>query len=280
MTNQRVSKMSSVLSKGASPVSLKQARPVRLKGVSTKELTDYLAKSMDTARFKDYCPNGLQIEGKPRIQKLAFAVTASQNAIAMAATWGADAMLVHHGLFWRGDDARIVGIQKRRIQALFDSDINLLAYHLPLDAHKEWGNNAALGDQLQFKKSQAISADGLIWASTLTAPLSAKTLASRLQKHLGRTPLLVGNLDRTIKTVAWCTGGAQGYLDQAIALGADAYISGEISEQTTHLARESGVIFAAAGHHATERYGVQALAKHLAGQFELDCRFFDDDNPA
>ena len=269
MTNRSVSKKS----------------PTRLSGVSTEgantsELLHYLAKSMAVASFKDYCPNGLQVEGKPRVQKLAVAVTASKNAIDMAAQWGADALLVHHGLFWRGDDGCIVGVQKRRIQTLFAADMNLLAYHLPLDTHKQWGNNAALGNQLQFKKSYAISSDGLIWAAQLATPLSAKTLAIRLQKRLGREPLLVGNLDRPIKMIAWCTGGAQGYLDQAIALGADAYISGEISEQTTHLARESGVIFAAAGHHATERYGVQALAEHLAHQFKLDCRFFDDDNPA
>lgn len=269
MTDQRVSKKS--------PAGRNE---VNTNGVKTKELLDYLAKSMAVASFKDYCPNGLQVEGRPQVRKLAFAVTASKNAIDMAAQWGADALLVHHGLFWRGDDGCIVGVQKRRIQALFNADMNLLAYHLPLDTHKHWGNNAALGNQLQFKKSRAISADGLIWAARLAVPLTAKTLALRLQKHLSREPLIVGNLDRPIRMIAWCTGGAQGYLDQAIALGADAYISGEISEQTTHLARESGVIFAAAGHHATERYGVQALAKHLAAQFNLDCRFFDDDNPA
>lgn len=264
MTNQRVSKKS-----------LSQTT-----GMKTKDLLDYLAKTMAVAGFKDYCPNGLQIEGKAQIQKLAFAVTASQNAIDMAVSWGANALLVHHGLFWRGDDACIVGIQKRRIQTLLNADMNLLAYHLPLDVHKGWGNNAALGKQLLFKKAGAVSVNGLIWAATLTSPLNAKSLAILLSKQLGREPLLVGNLDRSIRTVAWCTGGAQGYLDQAIALGADAYISGEISEQTTHLARESGVIFAAAGHHATERYGVQALAEHLAGRFKLECRFFDDDNPA
>ena len=272
MTIQRVSKKGPVGSKGLSPVTSQ--------GMSTQDLVDYLAKSMSVADFKDYCPNGLQVEGKRQIQKLAFAVTASQNAIDTAASWGADALLVHHGLFWRGDDAIIVGIQKRRIQALLKAEINLLAYHLPLDVHKQWGNNAALGEQLQLKNSKPISADGLIWAAKLAAPLNAKSLAIRLQQRLGRAPLIVGNLDRSIKTIAWCTGGAQGYLDQAIALGADAYISGEISEQTTHLARESGVIFAAAGHHATERYGVQALATHLSDRFKLDCRFFDDDNPA
>ena len=264
MTNRRVSKKS----------------PAPSKGVMTTELLDYLAKSMLVANFKDYCPNGLQIEGKPRLQKLAFAVTASLNAINMAADWGADALIVHHGLFWRGDDGCIVGNHKRRIQSLLQADLNLLAYHLPLDVHKQWGNNAALGARLQFKNARAVSDDGLIWAAKLAKPLTASILATRLRTQLGREPLLVGDLIRSIKTIAWCTGGAQGYLDQAIRLGADAYISGEISEQTTHVARESGVVFAAAGHHATERYGVQALLKHLSSRFALECQFFDDDNPA
>ena len=264
MTNRRVSKMS----------------PAPAKGVLTKELSDYLAKSMLVASFKDYCPNGLQIEGKPRVKKLAFAVTASLHAIQMAADWGADALLVHHGLFWRGDDPCIVGIQRPRVQSLLQANMNLLAYHLPLDVHKQWGNNAALGQRLQFKNAKAVSADGLIWAATLATPITAQSLAVRLKKALDREPLLVGDLTRPIKTIAWCTGGAQGYLDQAIQLGAEAYISGEISEQTTHLARESGVVFAAAGHHATERYGVQALLAHLQSRFALECRFFDDDNPA
>ena len=264
MTNQRISKKSLA----------------RLTSVKTKELVDYLANSMAVASFKDYCPNGLQVEGKRQIQKLAFAVTASQNAIRMATEWGADAMLVHHGLFWRNDDPCIVGIQKQRIQSLLNANMNLLAYHLPLDVHKTWGNNVALGEQLRFKKARALSGDGLIWATTLAVPLSAKALADRLSLCLKREPLIVGDLARPLKTIAWCTGGAQSYLDKAIALGADAFISGEISEQTTHLARETGVVFACAGHHATERYGVQALAKHLQSRFNLECRFFDDDNPA
>ena len=202
MTNRRVSKKS----------------PAPSKGVMTTELLDYLAKSMLVANFKDYCPNGLQIEGKPRLQKLAFAVTASLNAINMAADWGADALIVHHGLFWRGDDACIVGNHKRRIQSLLQADLNLLAYHLPLDVHKQWGNNAALGARLQFKNARAVSDDGLIWAAKLAKPLTASILATRLRTQLGREPLLVGDLTRSIKTIAWCTGGAQGYLDQAIRL--------------------------------------------------------------
>jgi dinuclear metal center YbgI/SA1388 family protein len=235
---------------------------------------------MNVTAFKDYCPNGLQVEGKPHISRLAVAVTSSQRAIDAAAAWGADALLVHHGLFWKSDDPSLKGPLGNRVRSCIKADLNLFAYHLPLDCHPGWGNNRSLGAQLGFEACRALDSTQLIWGTTLKKAIDVPKLESLLHDKLGRAPLLVGGLNRRIKTIAWCTGGAQNYLDKAISMGVDAYISGEISEQTTHLARETGVVFAAAGHHATERYGVQALAVHLAARFKLETLFFDDDNPA
>ncbi len=234
---------------------------------------------MSVHKIKDYCPNGLQVEGKPHISSIALAVTASQNAIDAAAAWGADALLVHHGLFWKNDNPSLVGPMRQRVSSLLANNINLLAYHLPLDIDPIWGNNAALGAQLTFKGAKPVSTDGLIWMARLRQPITTTVLASLVQERLQRVPLVVGNHDKLIQSVAWCSGGAQSYFADALALGADAYLSGEISEQTTHLARETGSVYVAAGHHATERYGVQALGAHLAKQYQVKVQFFDDDNP-
>ncbi len=248
--------------------------------VERTELVNYLNQAMNVASFKDYCPNGLQIEGKSQISRLAIAVTASLKAIEAARAWQADALLVHHGLFWKSDSPALVGPLAKRVWAMMEGQMNLLAYHLPLDIHSEWGNNRALGDHLGLPKPKALSKDGLIWVSEQKRALTTNSLLETLHSKLYRNSLAVGNLERPLKTIAWCTGGAQGYLAEAIELGADAFISGEISEQTTHLAREAGVVFIAAGHHATERYGVQALGRHLQQRHNLTVQFFDDDNPA
>jgi dinuclear metal center YbgI/SA1388 family protein len=248
--------------------------------VSRSELVNYLDQSLNVASFKDYCPNGLQVEGKTQISRLAVAVTASLKAIEAARAWQADALLVHHGLFWKSDSPVLVGPLAKRVSRLMESQINLFAFHLPLDVHTDWGNNRALGDHLGLIKPTPISKSGLIWASKQKRSLTSESLIVTIRSKLGREPTIVGDLARPLKTIAWCTGGAQGYLSEAIELGADAFISGEISEQTTHLAREAGVVFIAAGHHASERYGVQSLGKHLQERFGLTAQFFDDDNPA
>jgi dinuclear metal center YbgI/SA1388 family protein len=209
-----------------------------------------------------------------------FAVTASLAVVEQAAREGAQALVVHHGYFWRGEDPRVVGTRRRRLAALLAADINLIGYHLPLDLHPELGNNAQFGKCMGWPTESTGGDRNLISLATLNQPLSSDELAGLLKARLDREPLLVGSLDRMVKRVAWCTGGAQDMLEAAIDLGADAFISGEISERTTHLAREAGVIYAAAGHHASERYGIQALGRHLAGRYGIDAVFIDDPNPA
>lgn len=244
------------------------------------ELAVYLDNLLEAARFRDYCPNGLQVEGRAQIRKVVCGVTASQALLDAAVACDADAILVHHGYFWRGEDGRVTGIRKARLATLLRHDISLLAYHLPLDAHGELGNNAQLARRLGWRVDGRFAEQEIGFLGTLETPLPASQVAASLEHSLGRATMLAGNPDRMVARLAWCTGGAQGYLEQAIAAGADLYVSGEISEQTVHLARESGVPYVAAGHHATERYGVQALATHLTQTFELDCSYVEIDNPA
>jgi dinuclear metal center YbgI/SA1388 family protein len=248
-------------------------------GVDRQVLGQWLDDTLSPRHFKDYCPNGLQIQGAKQIKLLACAVTASVNAIEAAVEQGAQALLVHHGYFWRGEDPCVVGIKHRRIQLLLKHNINLFAFHLPLDVHASLGNNAQLGARLGWACDQRFGDQNLICATSLQTPIDAPSLAKNLKRSLARTPLLVGDLTRPIRRIAWCTGGAQDSLQEAIDAGCDAYVSGEISERTTHLAREAGVIYAAAGHHATERFGVQALAKAASEALALDWSFIDDPNP-
>ncbi len=231
-------------------------------------------------RFKDYGPNGLQVEGKENISRIVSGVTASRALIEAAIAQKADAIFVHHGLFWRGMDGRITGWMKQRIQLLLAHDINLFAYHLPLDAHPEFGNNAQLGRVLGVQPDQRFGEQDLGFAGAADFA-NANALAQHVQTALGRQVTLAdpGN-GREIRRVAWCTGGAQGYFESAIAAGADAFITGEISEPQAHLARETGVAFIAAGHHATERYGAPAAAAHVAAQLGLEHVFVEIDNPA
>lgn len=248
--------------------------------VALTKLLETVDSLLDVSRFKDYAPNGLQLEGKSEVQRIVSGVTASQALIDAAIEAKADAILVHHGWFWRGEDQRIVGMKKRRIKALLENDISLLGYHLPLDAHPELGNNAQLAKRLGFISDGVMNADGVGNYGHLDVELSVGDLAEYMQQQLQRTPTVVSAGDHPIKTIAWCTGGAQSYIQQAIALGVDAFVSGEISEQTTHEARENGVHYFAAGHHATERYGAPALGEYLAKQFNIEHQFIDIDNPA
>jgi dinuclear metal center YbgI/SA1388 family protein len=243
------------------------------------ELQTRLDELLDVSRFRDYCPNGLQVEGRAEVRRVLCGVTASQALLDRAVAGGFDAVVVHHGYFWRGEDGRVTGIRRRRLATLLGHDISLLAYHLPLDAHPELGNNAQLGKLVGWTAEGRLGEQDLVWIGRPAQPESSGQIARSLAARLGREPMLVGDPARPVQRVAWCTGGAQGYFEQAILAGADLYVSGEISEQTVHLARESGVAYVAAGHHATERYGVRALACHLTEQFGLDAQFADIANP-
>lgn len=248
--------------------------------ISRTELLRGFDGLLQPERFKDYGPNGLQVEGKPTIERLVSGVTASRALIEAAIEARADAIFVHHGLFWRGQDGRVVGWMKERLRLLLAHDINLFAYHLPLDAHPELGNNAQLGRVLGWQADQRFGEQDLGFVAE--APFAdAHALAVHVRQALGRQVTLVpGASERAIRRVAWCTGGAQGFFEAAIAAGADAFVTGEISEPQAHLARETGVAFLAAGHHATERYGAPAVAAHIAAQQGLEHRFIEIDNPA
>ncbi|GAA6120255.1 Nif3-like dinuclear metal center hexameric protein [Acidovorax sp. FG27] len=233
-------------------------------------------------RFKDYGPNGLQVEGRPEVRRIVSGVTASRALIDAAIAQRADAIFVHHGLFWRGQDGRVTGWMKQRLQRLLAHDINLFAYHLPLDAHPELGNNAQLGQRLGWQADRQFGEQNLGCVAS-AAYGDGAALARHVEAVLGRSVTLVAPAPaevRPIRRVAWCTGGAQGYFEAAMAAGADAFVTGEISEPQAHLARESGVSFLAAGHHATERYGAPAVAERVAGQLGLEHVFIDIDNPA
>lgn len=243
------------------------------------ELRDYNSSLLQTGQFKDYCPNGVQVEGRAEVRRIATGVTASRHVLDAAIAWGADAILVHHGYFWRNEDAAIVGIKKKRIAQLLQNDVSLLAYHLPLDAHPELGNNAQLGKLLGLVELGRFGEQNIAWLGTLARPRTLAQFVRQIADDLQRAPQVIGDGSKVIRNVAWCSGGAQGYFEQAVAQGADAYITGEISEQNYHLANETGVAFIAAGHHATERFGIQALGEHLAKRFGLEHRFFDQDNP-
>jgi dinuclear metal center YbgI/SA1388 family protein len=243
------------------------------------ELRDYIGRLLEISRFRDYCPNGVQIEGRATIKRIATGVTASRRLLEAATAWGADAILVHHGYFWRNEDATLTGIKKRRIAHLLQHDVSLLAYHLPLDAHAELGNNAQLARRLGLLEQGRFGEQDIAWHGELQTPQTLRQFEACITRTLQRTPLIIGNSERTLRRIAWCSGAAQSYFEQAVALGVDAFLTGEISEQCVHIAEETGVAFISAGHHATERYGVQALGEHLARQYNLEHCFFDMDNP-
>lgn len=244
-------------------------------------LIEHLNNLLRPEEFHDYAPNGLQVEGTPEVHRIALGVSASLGLIERACTYGADMVLVHHGWFWRGEDARLTGIKGRRVRALIKANMNLVAYHLPLDAHPELGNNAELARLLGLTVETRAGALGLLNVGTLNeGPMSVVDFAARVERVLGRKPLLVGPKDGKIFRVAWCSGAAQDELTAAADLGAELYLSGEISERTTFEAIELGVPYLSAGHTATEQFGIQALGRHLKATFpELEVEYFAEENP-
>ena len=247
------------------------------------ELERLLNEKLSTDRINDYAPNGLQVEGKAEIKKIITGVTASQALIDYAVAQQADAVLVHHGYFWKSENPCIRGMKGKRIKTLLVNDINLYGYHLPLDVHPELGNNAKLAQLLGISDLQPLENSSTsipVWGM-LKDPVTAEEFAHRIEQVLHRKPLIcTENGPHLIRKVGICTGGGQGYIDLAAAQGCDAFITGEVSEQTIHSAREQGIHFFAAGHHATERYGIKALGEWLAAEYGLDVEFKDIDNPA
>ena len=247
--------------------------------VALDSLVQYCDGLLAAEGFSDYCPNGLQVEGAGQVQRLACGVSACQQLLDAAVQWGADALLVHHGYFWKGEPAPLTGLKGRRVRTLLNNNLSLIVYHLPLDAHPELGNNAGLGRDLGVSVAGRFGAAELGMYGELAVAQSPAALAGLLGERLQRTPLHIPGGAQQIRRIGWCSGAAQGYIEDAAALGLDAYISGEISEPTVHLARELGIHYFAAGHHATERYGVRALGRHLAERFDLDQCFIDIPNP-
>ncbi|BBB27263.1 Nif3-like dinuclear metal center hexameric protein [Amphritea japonica] len=250
--------------------------------ISLKQLIDYCDTLLTPDKYRDYCPNGLQVEGGNEVSRIISGVTASQALLDRAVELEADLILVHHGYFWKGEAEPVTGMKKRRLQTLLNHDISLVAYHLPLDGHPLLGNNAQLAEKLGLKVQGGLEPDNPLsigLTGCLDRPLSGSEFSQRIKTALDREVLHIEGGPEQIATVGWCTGAAQGYIEKAAALGVDAFISGEISEPTVHFARELGIHYFAAGHHATERYGVQALGEHLAGTFNLEHEFIDIKNP-
>ncbi len=249
-------------------------------GIAAAELAAYLDQALEVERFRDYCPNGLQVAGDRPVRRLVAGVTASRALIEAAVARGADALLVHHGYFWKGEDPCLVGVKRERLAQLLGHGLSLFAYHLPLDAHPEWGNNVGLGRAMGWSIEGAFGGEPpLVLHGRPESPLVPQALADALSATLGREPVWIPGGEHPVGTLGWCTGAAQDYIEAAAAHGLDAFVSGEISERTVHLAREAGIHYYAAGHHATERFGVQALAKHLGEQFGLACEYVELDNP-
>ncbi|WP_086480679.1 Nif3-like dinuclear metal center hexameric protein [Oceanospirillum sanctuarii] len=250
--------------------------------LALQELVKQLDTLLDSQSFKDYCPNGLQVEGRPQVRKIATAVTASQNILDQAVAEGVDALLVHHGYFWKNESQTLTGMKYRRLSTLIKNDISLLAYHLPLDAHNELGNNVELARILDWQVTDGLDAGNPRSIGLVGSAKRDKTLGQiteRIHRELDREPLVIGELSKEINKIGWCTGAAQGFIEQAADAGCDLYISGEISENTVHAARELGVAYIAAGHHATERYGVLALGRWLQDNYGIEHITLDEKNP-
>lgn len=245
------------------------------------EITRFLAQKLNISHIRDYCPNGLQVEGQNYIGSIVTGVTASLVMVEAAIEAGADALFVHHGYFWRDEDPRLIGPKYARIKRLLEHDINLYAYHLPLDMHEDFGNNAMLAKKLGFLSRGRFGENDIGWLGITENPVicTVGELATLIENQLGRAPLLIGDPDQRVDMVGWCTGAAQGMLSEAASAGASVYLSGEISEQTVHEAREYGIAYLACGHHATERYGIEALGELLSSQFGISHRFVEIDNP-
>lgn len=250
--------------------------------MKTKQLTQYLNQLLNSDNINDYCPNGLQVEGKPEIGKIITGVTASERLIDAAIEHQADAILVHHGYFWKGESQVITGLKKNRLAKLLKHDINLLAYHLPIDVHSDLGNNAVLANLLGITNVvpvESVKPKGVLMQGKLSTPMSIDQFGQLVNSKLQREPLINAVNNELVSKIAWCTGGGQGYIDVAAELGVDVFLTGEASEQTIHSSREFSIHFVAAGHHATERYGVKSVGEHLANEFGLDVQFVDIHNP-
>ncbi|WP_067517007.1 Nif3-like dinuclear metal center hexameric protein [Endozoicomonas ascidiicola] len=254
--------------------------------LTLKDMVALLDQELQPGQFKDYCPNGIQVDASVSpdapIKKIVTGVTACQALIDKAIELKADALLVHHGYFWRGEESVITGIKRRRIESLLANNISLVAYHLPLDAHPVMGNNAELARLMDWTSAGGMEPGAKLpvgnWGTT-RSELSLASLGQEITDKLDRKPLLISGGNHAIKTIAWCTGAAQNMIDKALALGVDAFVSGEISESTVHFARENGIHYISAGHHATERYGVQALARWLHDETSIEHTFVDIDSP-
>ncbi len=243
--------------------------------VNHKELNNYCHDYLNVAAFEDYCPNGLQVEGVDNINKIVSGVSANLALIERAIDEKADAIFVHHGIFWRNEGQTITGSKRRKVSLLLSHNINLFGYHLPLDAHPEIGNNVQLGKRLGIQNMTPVS-DSLIWKGELNTNLS--DFSALIEEKVHRMPQVFGKKSKKIQRIAWCTGAAQGFISEAIELNVDLYLSGEVSEQTPAAAEENNMTFISAGHHATERYGVQALSKHLGEKFKLQHQYIEVEN--
>ena len=245
-----------------------------------REILAWCDETLQVGLFKDYAPNGLQVEGKEEIAKIATSVTASKAAIDFAVEQGADLLLVHHGMFWKSEPVTITGWKKARIETLLHHQINMAGYHLPLDAHPQLGNNAQLAEKLDWALEKQFGEQNLLNTGRLKTTQTLAQLSERIEAVFGRKPTVIGDFEREINRIAWCSGGAQGFFQTAVDEGVDAYLTGEISEAQYHLANETGVAFISAGHHATERYGVRALGDAVAEKFGIEVGHFDENNPA
>jgi len=243
--------------------------------VERDELNNYCNNYLSVSKFKDYGPNGLQVEGCQKINKIVSGVSANLELINLAVKEKADAIFVHHGIFWDNESNLIAGAKRKKIDLLIKNNINLFAYHLPLDAHSDVGNNVELGRILGVRNMKSVD-DSLLWQGELDTDL--KTFSRLIEKELGRVPEIFGRMNNSVNSIAWCTGGAQGFIDEAINLNVDVYLSGEVSERTPAVAKENDLTYISAGHHATERYGVQSLCRHLCSQFNLKHNFLEVGN--
>lgn len=244
-----------------------------------QQLCEFCDDYLRAGEFNDYCPNGLQVEANPQVEFIVCGVTASQALIEAAVEAGADTILVHHGYFWKGEAQPITGVKGRRIASLIRNNINLLAYHLPLDAHPEVGNNVQLAARMGWQTEASFGEQDLVLEGRLERPQALEELARDIENRLDTRTLVINAGENEVSRLAWCTGAAQGFIEAAAARGVDAFISGEVSEPTFHLAREMGIHYIGAGHHATERYGVQALGAEIARRFGIRQQFIDIPNP-
>lgn len=247
--------------------------------ISRQALADYLQDFLACDEYRDYTVNGLQVEGRESIGNIVTAVTASQAAIDFARQAGADALLVHHGYFWKGEDAAVAGMKKQRLAALLKDDMNLFAYHLPLDQHPELGNNALFAKLLPLARVWQSATESLLWHGALAEAMPLDEVRENLSAKLDFPCRYVGDGGKTVQRIAWCTGAAQDFLQLAAKEGAHVFCSGEYAERSFHEAHETGCAYMVCGHHASERAGIRALGEHLAEKFAVSVKFFDEENP-